>query len=191
MNWLYNYTNMKLWPYLLGMALGQECEPITVDFCISVQGSSNYSVFKNNPGRSQVTFFSFFDYITSLSVRLQICSPRLVPPFQHSARLAVTRIWCHLYVCTICPFVLMIMGKRFIHVAKFVKVSRATVAVYRRALTGPANLIVLNCPKLMKESVFDDFFVIYWIKFRLVVLVELSVLFKYPSSRPKIAWFTR
>merc|ERR1712000_148106 len=35
------------------MALGQECEPITVDFCISVQGSSNYSVFKNNPGRSQ------------------------------------------------------------------------------------------------------------------------------------------
>lgn len=44
---------MKLWPYLLGMAFGQECEPINVDFCVSVQGSSNYSVFKNNPGRSQ------------------------------------------------------------------------------------------------------------------------------------------
>ena len=51
---------MKLWPYLLGMALGQECEPITVDFCISVQGSSNYSVFKNNPGRSQVHYSTLF-----------------------------------------------------------------------------------------------------------------------------------
>jgi len=39
---------------MIGMALAQECEPITVDFCISVQGVQNYSVFKHNPnGKSQ------------------------------------------------------------------------------------------------------------------------------------------
>ena len=36
---------MKLWLHLIGIALGQRCEPIKVGFCSSVQGSNNYNVF--------------------------------------------------------------------------------------------------------------------------------------------------
>ena len=40
--------------FFVGLVTSQECEPINVDFCISVQGVQNYSVFKHNPnGKSQ------------------------------------------------------------------------------------------------------------------------------------------
>ena len=156
MNWLCKRQIWNSGHICSGWPLGKSVNQLTLTFVSRSRDQATIRCLKIIlvDHRYLILYFAF-RLCNTLSVRLRICSLPLAPPFQHFAKLGVIRIWCHLYVCTIYPFVPMIMESLFIHVAKYAKVSRATVAVYRRALTGPVSSIVQNYPKSMKEWVFS------------------------------------
>jgi len=77
---------MKLWLHLIGIVLGQRCEPIKVGFCSSVQGSNNYNVFTPAAGAkfklsSQTAVETNFGNPGSAinTLRQQGCHENLVP----------------------------------------------------------------------------------------------------------------